>query len=52
MLQKHMKSQRKHYAVTSHNLPILRSLRALAKVAENETQNSNPSAPAMFSAFK
>ena len=30
----------------SHNFPILRNLRALAKVAGNKTQNSNPSAPA------
>ena len=42
-----MKSQRKQFAATSHNFPILRSFRALSKVAGNETQNSNPSAPAI-----
>lgn len=47
-----MKSQRKQFAATSHNFPILRDLRAFAKDAGNETQNSNPSAPATFEVRK
>ena len=40
------KSQRKKLIATFHNFPILRSLRALSKVAGNETQNSILTAPA------